>query len=171
MCINKECKEFVVRPSGDLLSRTAKFLPVRSKAIKNFEQQVFADKNSSAVTQITSLYTSDPECKKHEINVKAQKSSDSNSFPTTSQTQTDLLQHLFSCKDTTPKQTHDLMNFRQIGQAEYVSIANYYILRTPSVQPPKHRKSLLTFTERHARQKKESQIEKVRKLQLEYWKK
>ena len=174
MCINKECKEFIVRPSGDLMSRTAKFLPIRSKAIKNFEQQVFADKKSPPITQITSLYTSDPECKKHEINVKAQVSkitSDSNSFPITSQTQTDLLQHLFSSKVTTPQQAHDLMNFRQIGQSEYVSIVNYYILRTPSVQPPKHRKSLLTFSERHARQKKGSQIEKERKLQLEYWKK
>ena len=34
MCINKECKEFITRPSADYIRRTAQFLPIRAKAIK-----------------------------------------------------------------------------------------------------------------------------------------
>ena len=29
MAINKECKEYIVRPSGEIMNRTATFLPVR----------------------------------------------------------------------------------------------------------------------------------------------
>ena len=63
------------------------------------------------------------------------------------------------------------MNFRQLGQTEYERNVDFYILRTPSVNPPKHCKSLFTFTEKCTRQKKGSQIEKERRIQLECWKK
>ena len=63
------------------------------------------------------------------------------------------------------------MNFRQLRQTEYERNVDFYILCTPSVNPPKHRKSLLTFTEKRTRQKKGSQIEKERRIQLECWKK
>ena len=43
MCINKECKEFITRPSADYIQRTAKFLPIRAKAIKSFENQLFPE--------------------------------------------------------------------------------------------------------------------------------
>ena len=63
------------------------------------------------------------------------------------------------------------MNFRSIGQREYDLQVKSHILRNPSANPPKHRKSLLTFTERRGRKKKGSEIERERKLQLECWKK
>ena len=81
------------------------------------------------------------------------------------------LQHLFSSKILTSAQIHDLMNFRQIGQAGFEHRVNYFILRTPSVKVPKRQKRLLTFTERKSRRKKVSDIEKERKLQIECWKK
>ena len=34
MCINKDCKEFITRPSADYINRTALFIPVRAEAIK-----------------------------------------------------------------------------------------------------------------------------------------
>ena len=47
------------------------------------------------------------------------------------------LYHLFNQKKATPEQAHDLMNFRQIGQAEFERRVEYYTLRNPSVRPPK----------------------------------
>lgn len=47
MCINRDCKEYITRPSADYINRTAMFLPVRAKAIKNIEKQVFSDKKSA----------------------------------------------------------------------------------------------------------------------------
>ena len=41
----------------------------------------------------------------------------------------------------------------------------------PSVKPPNRQKHLLTFTDRKSRQKKVSDIERERKLQIECWKK
>ena len=130
MCINRECKEFIIRPSADYISRTAAFLPVRSKAIPNLEQQIFADRKSPTVEKITSLHTTDPECMKHNSNVQSQiqkLNTDSVSFP---KFHASNLQHLFNSKAITPQQSHDLMNFREIGQIEYQRNIDYYILYT-----------------------------------------
>ena len=162
MCINRECKEFITRPSGDYINRIATFLPIRATAINNLEEQTFADRKSKTEKQITSLHATDPESKKHETNVKAQINklqSDTSSFPT-KQSQSTELQHLFNHKPLTIQQTQDLMNFRDIGQNGYERHIDYYVLRTPSVKPPKHRKSLLTFTERRTRQKKGLRLRK-----------
>ncbi len=35
MCINKDCKEYITRPSAEHMSRLASLLPTRAKAIKN----------------------------------------------------------------------------------------------------------------------------------------
>ena len=43
MCVNKDCKEYITRPSADYINRTAAFLPVRAKAIKNLETQLFPE--------------------------------------------------------------------------------------------------------------------------------
>ena len=44
MCINWECKEFVTRPSADYINCTALFLPIRAKAMKNAEKELFERK-------------------------------------------------------------------------------------------------------------------------------
>ena len=73
MCINKDCKETITRPSAENMSRMAAFLPVRAKALKNLESQIFADsKVKKPETEVTSLHSKDPECKKQEANVNAQ---------------------------------------------------------------------------------------------------
>jgi len=46
MCINKQCKEYITRPSADYINRTAMFLPVRAKAMNNTEAKLFPEKNS-----------------------------------------------------------------------------------------------------------------------------
>ena len=162
MYINKECKEFITRPSADYINRIATFLPIRTTAINNLEEQIFADRKSKAEEQITSLHATDPESKKHETNVNAQINklqSDTSTFPAKHSQSTEL-QHLFNHKPLTKEQTHDLMNFRDVGQNQYERYIDYYVLRTPSVKPPKHRKSLLTFTERRTRQKKGLRLRK-----------
>ena len=44
MCINRDCKEFITKPSGEYINRVARFLPVRRKAMKNMESQIFPHK-------------------------------------------------------------------------------------------------------------------------------
>ena len=86
------------------MSRTALFLPVRAKAIKNFETQLFANSKAQTVsTQTSGLLTNDPEVKKHEVNVRAQIDKihrDSR--------HKDPLRHLFKSQEIRPEQVHDL---------------------------------------------------------------
>ena len=73
MWVNKECKEYIMRPSGENMNLTALFLPVRVTAIKNLVNQLFVDsKAKTAPSQSLGLLTNDPETKKHEVNVRAQ---------------------------------------------------------------------------------------------------
>lgn len=62
--------------------------------------------------------------------------------------------HLFNRMQPTPEQVHDLLNIRDIGQTEFEIRVEYYTLRNPSVKPSKHRKRLLTFTERRSRRRR-----------------
>ena len=41
--INRECKEFITRPSAEYINNTAQFLSIRASAITNLEAQAFAD--------------------------------------------------------------------------------------------------------------------------------
>jgi hypothetical protein len=170
MCINKNCKEFITRPSADYINRTAVFIPVRAEAITNFEAEIYADKKCKPQNSVNNFSTDPPNAKKLEENVQNQIKKLKTSFLTDQQNGTGL-QHIFNPKPLTPEQSHDLLQFREIGQADYEQGVEYYTIRNPSVKPPKHRKRLLTFTERCSRRKKVSAVEKERKLQIECWKK
>ncbi len=44
MCINKDCKDYITRPTEEYLNRTALFIPVRATAMTNLEQEIFQEK-------------------------------------------------------------------------------------------------------------------------------
>ena len=141
MCINKDCKEFITRPSADYINRTALFIPVRAKAMQNLEQEIFHEKKAKE-TSISIFSSQISNHKKFEENVKNQIKKLQASSLTTHQNGSGL-KHLFLTKILTPEQTHDMLNFRVIGQGDYETGVEYYVIRTPSVKPPKHRKRLL----------------------------
>ena len=65
MCINKECKEYITRPSADYINRTAMFLLVPAKAMKNIEAQLFPHQNLTTTSgPIVTIHASDRESKK-----------------------------------------------------------------------------------------------------------
>ena len=68
MCINKDCKEFITRPSGDYIYRVARFLPIRSKAMKQFEQK----QRKKSQSAILSIYHSGAAGKKLDANINKQ---------------------------------------------------------------------------------------------------
>lgn len=172
MCINKDCKEFITRPSGGYINRIARFLPVQVKAMKNLQSQVFPERNQKSDNQtITSIHATDAATKKLDMNIHKQVKKLESSSYLTIDNEDNSLHYLFNPIKPTPEQTQDLMNFRNVGQKEFETRAKYYTLSIPSVQPSKRRKRLLTFTERESRKKKVSEIERERKLQIECWKK
>lgn len=44
-----------------------------------------------------------------------------------------------------PEVTHDLLNARTIGQADYEATVEYHFLKDPSIQPPKRKRRPLTL--------------------------
>ena len=60
----------------------------------------------------------------------------------------------FSMKVAKAKQEHDLLHFREIGQAEFNDRIKNCILKTPSTQAPNRKRRLETFTVKHAKSKK-----------------
>ena len=158
MCINREYKEFVTRPSADYINRTALFLPIRAKAMKNAGKKLFPERKNEIIKEITTIHSTESESKKLEGNIRSMLQKLGTS---TLANGSKALYHLFNPKTLSSEQIQDLLNFRGVGQKEYDLRVESYILRNPSVKPPKHRKSLLTFAERRSR-KKGSDIEKER---------
>ena len=158
MCINRECKEYVTRPSAENLTRTAIFLPIRAKAMKNAELQLFPERNKACSSSITTIQATDRESIKLEMNVKCQveRLKNSNIVKTNTATQAldNTLCHLFKQNKPTPEQVNDLVTFRELGKRDFEARVEYDIIRNPSVNPPKRQKRLLTFTERKSRRKK-----------------
>ena len=56
------------------------------------------------------------------------------------------LQNPFSAIIATPEQSHNLLNFRDIGTAEYEQYVKFHILQQPSTtHPPVRKHKLLTM--------------------------
>ena len=144
MCINRECKEYKTRPSADYINRTAIFLPVRAKAINMWRNKCFLTLNLQTQHALNPLHHYVVQ-EKFEINVRSQIQSLKSSSINASNTGSTTLQHLFKKKELSPDQIHDLVNFREIGQAEFERRVQYFVLRTPSIKTPKRLKRLLTL--------------------------
>ena len=81
------------------------------------------------------------------------------------------LVNVFVKKQATEEQAHDLLNFRAIGQKEFLLRTAYFTLKVPSVKAPNRRRRLQTFSEKKTINKKISQLEKDRRLILTAMKK
>ena len=54
MCVNKDCKEFITRSSGDYINCVARFLPVRAKAMKILRLNYFLN-DAQRINHIQSI--------------------------------------------------------------------------------------------------------------------
>ncbi len=57
MCINKDGKEYVTRPSADNLDCKAIFMPIRAKAMKGFETQLYTEQSIADKKDILTIYS------------------------------------------------------------------------------------------------------------------
>ena len=73
-------------------------------------------------------------------------------------------------KEATPEQSHDLLNFRHIGQQAYERYVSAKIIGLPSTSFIKHRKRLATFTVTKVQKKKMKMVEHERKISQRYLK-
>ena len=74
------------------------------------------------------------------------------------------LLNYFTGKEANPAQQNDLLNFRLIGQQEFLQRISSVILKNPSVHAPNRRRRLQTFSERKVTKSRVTQLEKDKKL-------
>ncbi len=121
------------------------FIPVRATAVTKFEQEIFQEKyaKNSPIKMFNSAISNN---RKLEENIQQQIKKLETSSLSNQHCGNNTLHHLCNQVVLTPDQSHDLLNFREIGQRDYETGIKYYVIRKPGVKPPKHRKHLQTFT-------------------------
>ena len=72
--------------------------------------------------------------------------------------------NLITEKRVAPEISHDLLNARTIGQADYEATVKYYILKDPSLAVPKRKRKLLTIKSPSRKGKKVSKADEEKNL-------
>ncbi len=171
MLINKQCKVCIVRPSADHLSRMAHYLPYRSKVLENIGKELLINQKV-AINTITSAFFADSYDRKFERNVSAIVSTIKSTSLFTMTDSNRGLTNPSSGQRAEKKQEHDLLNFRRIGEEEFLARVSFFVLKRPSVQAPNRRRQLQTFSNRGALKSRQiSQLERDKQLVLTSMKK
>ena len=145
MCINKDMKEAVVRPTKTYLQKTSLFLRHRIDIHKALMKQLFQRPTETEDTK-TTVYDNSSEVKKREENISAMISAieECHLFPSELCENRGLV-NAFSGKKSNNEQTYDLLNFRKIGNDDLIQFIKHRILRQPSTSAPVRRHKLLTM--------------------------
>jgi hypothetical protein len=150
MMMNKSCKTSIVKPH-------------RISALENITNQLFPE---NTTTEIKSPFSSVPIDKKHQLNVQVQiRCIEQHSLLSLERNQL-IINNPFSNVAATSEQSNDLLNFRTVGQINFLLRISAVILKEPSVQAPQRRLNIQTFSERKKTSRKISQLEKDKKLIL-----
>ena len=160
MKINKHAKFSVVRPSKELMEKISNFMPFRSKCLNNLKHHLALDDKLPRTLPVS---TSRDRTAEGNIQSMLDLMEECDMLPTSPHNLG--LQNSLSNIPATPEQAHDLLNFRNIGQAEFEAHVSYRILRTPSTNTSRKRKRLQTFTTTTATRKRVKQIDRDRKIQ------
>ncbi len=161
MAINKDCKTSIVRPSPDYVNKIANYLPFRAKCLNNLHSQLFPEEEKTEAQN--SILSTKLEKKHIACNITEQKKviEASGLLDVTDNTG---LKNPLCKKIPSPEQTHDLLNFRAIGQEEFDKYMEYYITSKSSVAPVQRKRRLCTFNEKKVNKRKLTQLQKDIKL-------
>lgn len=85
-------------------------------------------------------------------------------------TQYNSLCNFLEEKEATPEQSHDLLNFRQIGQEAYEQYVSSKIIGLPSTPAPNRRKRLITFSITKVQKQRVKLVDLKRKINQRYLK-
>lgn len=165
MLVNKSCKTAIVRPSKDHIDRLIHYLPYRTVMFENLSEQLFPEKQQVKKSTL-SLITGNPSDYKREKNIPAQIATIEKHKLLEISTANRGLINPFSDKTASTQQCYDPLNFRIIGQKDFDSRINFFILKEPSCSAPTRKGNLQTFSTKKSNKQRVSQLEKDRKLIL-----
>ena len=158
MCINKDLKMAVARPSTAYLKKTTFFFSYRIKSHKQFTSQLFP---SPALPASQTIWDSTSYTKRWEENVLQIRLLIAEHCIFTSEIESNRgVVNLFTNVQATAEQAHDLVNARQIGKPGYINYVTHYLMQLPSVNAPIRRKQLLTMSPLKVTKRRMSQKQK-----------
>ena len=145
MCINKNLKTAIVRPTESYLQKTSLFFNHRIKLYKNLIQELFPER-SFCHTQPSDILDSSPQANRYEENIKQMSNLvvTKGLFPTNPHNDRGLL-NVFTGQQATHEQTSDMLSFYQIGENAFQNYVKYHILQTSSVKAPLRQHKLITM--------------------------
>ena len=151
MCINKDMKAAVVRPTKAYLQKTSLFLRYRIAAHKNLLKQVYLSSDSRSKTDET-LFSTNMRIKEN-VCTRVKTIKDFNLLPHNMQLNRGVV-NTFSGIKANPAQSYDLLNFRKIGYNNNMSYIKHRLLKVPSTSAPVRQQRLLTFTTKQNKKNK-----------------
>ena len=153
MCINKDMKYAVVRPSKEYLQKTSLFLRLRIAAYKNLLSQLLPAAPNALDNY--GIYSDKPELNRAEQNIKSMMDTieDRKLFQTSPHSNRGLI-NVFTGRKATLEQAHDLLHFRNIGIERFHQYIKFHILKHPSSNAPKRKQRLLTMAAPKSESKK-----------------
>lgn len=145
MCINKDLKMAIERPTKSYLQKMSLFLRYRVSVHKNLLRQLFPSLNENP-KPLFGIFSSASETKVKEENIVSmiQAIQKKALLPAAVQNNRGLL-NSFSGLEATPEQSVDLLNFRDTGSNDLTNDINHHILNTPSTNTPLRQHKLLTM--------------------------
>ncbi len=147
MCVNKDLKAAVVRPTQAYLQKTSLFFNYRIKAYKNLVKQLFPEKFKETGTTLATILDTTPKARRVEENIvqMCTEIATHSLIPPEIESNRGLL-NVFSGLRATNQQAHDLLTFRDIGKQAFQDYVNHRIIMQPSsTNAPIRRHKLLTM--------------------------
>ena len=146
MCINKDLKAAIIRPSEAYLQKTSLFFNYRIKAYKNLLQELFPTKSNETCSPST-ITDSTLYAKHCEENIQSMcLLINTNKLFATQQSNRGL-SNIFTGQLATLEQTNDMLSFRDIGKQAFKQYINTRILHKPSsTSAPLRRHKLMTMS-------------------------
>ena len=164
MCINKDLKQAVVRPTVEYLQKTSLFYRFRVKAYKNIMTQLFPSSGLQTDKSTKSMFINCPETRARQENVSRMMDEIEQKQLLPILTTNRGLINTFTGQRANHAQTHDLLNFRDIGTTKFENYVSFRILKAPSTsEAPQRKQRLLTMAPAKVTRRTVSQKEKEHK--------
>ena len=143
----------VIRPSPHKMDFLSNYLSFRATYVK---KKILPERQKSSVD----THGHKPSSRDTLVNISHM----TDLFIKKDMTQKSGLWNIFEEKETNLERSHDLKNFRQIGQQLFDSYVETRLLNIPSTDAPKRKKSLTTFTVTATQKRKKSSLTMKGKL-------
>ena len=149
MKINKDAKMAVTRPSVYKMEHLSNHLPFRAACVNNLIQQLFPERDKHIPKFSHSPTSKD---KKASVNVKRMMEAITNHGLFHTAEENKGLWNFLQSQKASSEKAHDLLKFREIGQAGHEAFILTTLLNSPSTAAPIRRKRLNTFTTSRGRE-------------------